>query len=302
VQATTGFGGTAGQYSATTTNYYGLGAGAYTLVLPVGAGTAKLPVVYLIHGYGTLDVTPYGSWAEHLAMRGAIVIYPQYQLLSATGVSAYTPNAVQAIKDALARIASAGGVQADTSKVIVIGHSLGGAVAANVAAIAGSSGIPQPIAMMTVNPSNESQGGTFVMAMEDLAQIPATTLQLSLFSDADQRITDKLAKQIFYGTTNVTAANKDYIVVNSDDYGDTALVADHFAALAGRTGIGALYPPDGLDYYAYWKLSDALMAAAFNGDVAGRDTALGHGSVAQRYMGKWGDGMAVKLLTVTDAP
>ncbi|WP_428311920.1 alpha/beta hydrolase family protein [Hydrocarboniphaga sp.] len=280
-----------------------MGGTAYTLVLPVGAGTTSLPVVVLLHGYGTIDISPYRAWAEHLAQRGAIVIYPHYQLLVATAVSDYVPNAVQGIKDALARIASAGGVRADTAKMIIIGHSLGGAVAANVAAVAGSSGIPQPAALMTINPSNQSQNGMFVMPMEDLAQIPATTLQLSLFSDADQRIGDSIAKQIFNGTTNVPMANKDYIVVNSDSYGDTPLVADHFAALASRDGLGSLYPPDALDYYGYWKLADALLLAASDKtDTVDRDIAIGHGSAAQIYMGKWGDGMAVKTLTVTSTP
>ncbi|MDB5969393.1 MAG: hypothetical protein JWQ90_1843 [Hydrocarboniphaga sp.] len=277
-----------------------MGGTSYTLVLPDGAGTASLPVVYLLHGYGTLGSEAYSSWAEHLARRGAIVIYPYYQFSVTTPVDSYTPNAVQGIKDALALVAADGGVRADTSKVIVIGHSLGGAVAANIAAIAGSSGIPQPIAMMTINPSNQSSSGSVVMTLEDMAQVPSKTLQLSLFSDQDQRITDVIAKQIFYGTTNIKSANKDYIVVNSDAHGDTPLVADHFAALAGRTTAGAVYPPDALDFYGYWKLSDALMSAAFDGSQ--RDVALGHGSAAQRYMGTWGDGVAVKPLTVTGAP
>jgi pimeloyl-ACP methyl ester carboxylesterase len=280
-----------------------MGGSSYTLMLPVGAGTSSLPVVVLLHGYGSIDISPYRAWAEHLAQRGAIVIYPHYQLLVTTPVSAYTANAVQGIKDALSRVVSAGGVRADTAKLIVIGHSLGGAVAANVAAVAGSSGLPQPAALMTINPSNQSQNGLFVMPMEDLAQIPATTLQLSLFSDADQRIGNTIAKQIFYGTSNVLPANKDYIVVNSDSHGDTPLVADHFAALASRTGMGSLYPPDALDYYGYWKLADALASAAFDRtDTVDRNIAIGHGSAAQIYMGTWGDGIAVKALTVTSTP
>lgn len=302
VQAASGPGGSQASYASATSRYYGFGGTAYTLVVPDGAGSARLPVVYLLHGYGTLDIRPYSSWAEHLARRGAIVIYPFYQVLVTTPMDAYTPNAVQAIKDALERIAGDGGVRADTSKVIVIGHSLGGAVAANIAAVAAASGIPQPVAMMTINPSNQSSGGGVAMPMEDLGQVPANTLQLSLFSDQDERIDDAIAKQIFYDTSNIKAANKDYIVVNSDSHGDTPLVADHFAALAARASDSALYPPDALDFYGYWKLADALMSAAFYGDVASRNVALGHGSAAQRYMGTWGDGVEVKPLTVIAAP
>lgn len=303
VQTSAGPGSSEARYASVSSNYYGMGGSSYTLMLPAGAGTTTLPVVVLLHGYGTIDISPYRAWAEHLARRGAIVIYPHYQLLVTTSVSAYVPNAVQAIKDALARIASAGGVQADISKLMLIGHSMGGAVAANVAAVSGSSSLPVPAALMTINPSNQSQNGLFVMPMEDLAQIPSTTLQLSLFSDADQRIGNTIAKAIFNGTTNVPLGNKDYIVVNSDSHGTTPLVADHFAALASRTGLGSLYPPDALDFYGYWKLADALAAAAFDRtDTVSRDVAVGHGSMAQRYMGTWGDGVAVKLLTVTSTP
>lgn len=300
LQATSGPGGSDYRYAAVLSERNGLGGGAYSLMIPDGAGTDVLPVVYLLHGYGTLDLTPYQSWAEHLARHGAIVIYPAYQLLVATPVGQYTPNAVQAIKDALARLDAIGGVRADTSRVIAIGHSLGGAVAANVAAVAGSAGIPQPRALMTINPSNQSPEGLFVMPMEDLGQIPSGTLQLSLFSDDDQRIADTVAKAIFYGSTNVSARDKNYIVVNSDAHGTRRLQADHFAALAARSSPGALYPPDALDFYGYWKLADALMAAAFDGRL--RDVALGNGSAAQRYMGTWGDGVPVVPLTVVDAP
>ena len=300
LQATSGPGGSDYRYPTSSSAHYGMNGTGYSLVLPEGAGSASLPVVYLLHGYGTLDLTPYQSWAEHLAKRGAIVIYPTYQVLFTTPVGDYTSNAVQGIQDALARVAAAGGVRADSSKVIAIGHSLGGVIAANITALAGSSGIPQPKALMTINPGNNDTGGLFVIPLEDLGQVPGSTLQLSLFSDRDQRVPDDLARDIFAGTTAVSLANKDYIIVNSDSHGIQPLDADHFAALAGRDTNGALYPPDALDYYGYWKLADALMSAAFENQL--RDVALGGGSTAQRYMGTWGDGVAVTPLTVTDHP
>ncbi len=299
-QPRSGPGGRDYLYSTVTVQSFGTGPTAYTLVMPVGAAQRRLPVVYFLHGYGTLEATPYISWLEHLARKGTIVIYPAYQVLATTRVREYTPNAVQAIRDALVQLESGGGARPDVRRVAAIGHSLGGAVAANLAAVAGSSGIPVPKALMTINPSNQSPNGLVVMPMEDLSQVAAGTLQQSLYSDADSRVSNALARRIFVETTSIPLADKDYIIINSDRHGSTALNADHFAALAGRASRWSLFEPDALDFYGYWRLADALLASAFTNTM--RDIALGGGSLAQRDMGIWSDGTPVRRLTVTDLP
>jgi hypothetical protein len=56
---------------------------------------------------------------------------------------------------------------------------------------------------------------------------------------------------------------------------------------------------DALDYYAYWKLFDALTDAAFYG--RNRDYALGGGR-NQTHMGRWSDGKPVEPLQVRNDP
>ena len=301
-QPTSGPGGLDYRYGSVTTQVRGIGAQGYTLVYPNSTSGRSLPVVYLLHGYGSINLNPYRSWAEHLARHGAIVIYPSYQVSAVTPMRDYTPNAIVGIRAALDGLAAGSGPLPDSSRVVAIGHSMGGAIAANIAASAGSAGIPVPRALMAINPANISRSTGLVMPLEDMGQIPAGTLLLSLYSDRDDRIPNQLAKTLFYGATNVLVADKDYVLVHSDDYGSRSLLADHFAALAGQSNDYSAYPPDALDFYGYWKLADALMGAAFDGSASLRNVALGGGSVAQVDMGKWSDGRAVTPLTVTDAP
>lgn len=295
-----GPGGAQYRYAGIVAQSHGLLGQAYWLVTPEAAGDALLPVIYFLHGYGLADTAPYRSWIEHLVRRGAIVIYPNYQFSALTALRDYTPNSVAAIRDALLRLEAGTGPRPDYTRVAAIGHSMGGAIAANLAASAGAQGIPQPRALLTINPSNGSGYGSLAMPLEDFAQIPSTTLLLSMYSDRDDRVSDDLARQLFHGATAVDLADKDYVILNSDAHGSPALLADHFAALAGRAVDSSLYPPDALDWYGLWKLGDALMSAAFHG--LDRDIALGGGSEAQRAMGYWSDGRAVAPLSITDSP
>jgi len=54
-----------------------------------------------------------------------------------------------------------------------------------------------------------------------------------------------------------------------------------------------------MDYYGLWKLFDAHCDASFFGK--NREYALGN-TPQHRFMGLWGDGVAVKELIVTDKP
>jgi hypothetical protein len=68
------------------------------------------------------------------------------------------------------------------------------------------------------------------------------------------------------------------------------LSADHGSP---ATGSGA----NALDYYGYWKLSAALLDAAFDGE--NRQFALGN-TPEQRFMGVWSNGRLFKKATVFD--
>jgi hypothetical protein len=54
-----------------------------------------------------------------------------------------------------------------------------------------------------------------------------------------------------------------------------------------------------MDYYSTWKLFDALTDYAFYGTE--QEFCLGN-TTEQRFMGYWSDGVAVRVLVVTDTP
>jgi hypothetical protein len=153
---------------------------------------------------------------------------------------------------------------------------------------------------------------------------------LAVAGDQDTLVRDTDAKRIYYESTRVPAANKDFIMMVTDTHGTPSLQASHRAPTAmdrgydNGEGISGAPAPErvgnstsrqngrsnqsrrldtmmvnALDYYGTWKLFDALCDAAFHGK--NREYALGN-TREQRFMGVWSDGVPVKELKVTDKP
>jgi pimeloyl-ACP methyl ester carboxylesterase len=176
---------------------------------------------------------------DHLVRRGNIVIYPRYQADLLSLVSEFTGNAIAAIRSALTRLQTEKGhVRPDLKKFAVVGHSMGGLLTANVAALAAESGLPMVRAMMPVEPGRTNNPlDLFVLDLADLGKIPADTLLLSVVGEDDGLVGDHDGKRIFNEATKVTFANKDFITLMSDDRGEPALAAGHYAP----TGADARY-------------------------------------------------------------
>lgn len=299
-QPATGPGGADYSHSGVRESVYGEGDDQYWIFEPISPTLKSAPLIVFNHGWAAMSPKIYGAWIEHLVRKGNIVIFPRYQGGLLTLPERFTPNAIKAIKDALKRLQGQEYTQPQLDKFAMVGHSMGGILTANIAALAKSEGLPEPKAIMVVQP-----GVTTLIELADLSKIPAGTLMLSVVGDKDFMVGEGDAKKIFEGCTAIPAENKDFIRVVSDYYGKPALVADHLSPV----GSGGQSLPDGrqasranvnaLDYYAYWRLFDALTNCAFYGKD--RESALGN-TPQQRYMGKWSDGTPVKELVVTDKP
>ena len=312
--------------------HLGAGADAFWLYTPDDPQPSSAPVVVLLHGWGGMDPVSYGAWIEHLVRKGNIVIYPRYQADLTTPPSEMTDNALDAINSALA-VLQEGEVKPQREHLALIGHSLGGVIAANLACEAASGWMPMPKAVMVVAPGDSKNSniadafgiGKHVQGiMRDYGEIPEDTLLLCVVCEEDFLAGSSAARNIFYGANNVPWRNKDYVIAKSDRHGSPQLVAGHFAPLApdedyreekrarlrdrlrDRLGkrlavaeVMEAEPVNTLDYYCFWKLADALTAAAFRDEL--RDYALG-GSYDQKSMGLWSDGIPVEPLEVTDSP
>jgi len=273
---------------------------SYTLFEPADPVPQSAPVIIFMHGFGGNWPGPYSGWIDHLVQRGNIVIFPTYQASTLTLTALYMPNTIAAIKDALATLQAPDHVKPDLTRIAVVGHSMGGSIAANLAVRSAdaSSGVPRLRAMMNVAPQN---GSDILFPIEELSNIPSDMLILEVVGDSDDIAGDRLAKQIFYGASRVPLANKGFVTLHSDSHGKPALVANHFAPLSQNAEHGGLvkYATDALDFYGYWKLFDGLTDAAFYGK--NRDYAFG-GTPLEMDMGRWSDGMPVVPLTVTNHP
>lgn len=332
-QPDTGPGGKQYAHASVTKNRYGAGNGEYWIFEPDTPKPASAPVIVFIHGWGGMNPLYYGAWLDHLVKRGNIVIYPRYQATLLTPIKEFTPSTLGAIKDALTRLQNERGhIKPDLSKFAVVGHSVGGLLAASVAALASESNLPQVRAVMSVEPGITEDPINIPLA--DLKKIPAETLLLSVAGDQDTLVRDTDAKRIYYESTTVPAANKDFVMMVTDTHGAPSLQASHRAPTAmnrsydnGEGVGGGPANPDrvgnsstqqngrgaqssqerrletmmvnALDYYGTWKLFDALCEAAFYG--RNREYALGN-TPKQRFMGLWSDGTPVKELKVTDTP
>ena len=325
-QPQTGPGGKQYLHASVTKNRYGTGGKEYWIFEPDSPRPRSAPVIVFLHGWGGMNPLYYGAWLDHLVKRGNIVIYPRYQATLLTGISEFTPNTLHAVKDAINRLRTEPGhVTADLSKFATVGHSLGGLLAANVAALASETGLPRVSAVMAVEPGITESPINVPLA--DLKKLPAETLLLAVAGDQDTLVRDYDAKRIYYESTRVPADNKDFIMLVSDTHGRPALQASHRAPTAhdksydNGEGVGGgpaiadnssrigdttsrrarleTMMVNAMDFYGTWKLFDGLCDAAFYNK--NREYALGN-TPQQRFMGVWSDGVPVKELKVTDKP
>jgi len=283
------------------------GAQGWHLFTPSEPAPASSPVIVFCHGWGALNSKNYQAWIDHLVHRGNIVIWPNYQDSLLMPAAQFLPNAVAGVRGALASLRDQHGpLHADLQRVAVVGHSAGGVLAAELAAVAKTEGLPEFRAVMPVEPGDGSQGGNrrASVPLADLSTIPAATRLLVMVGADDQRAFEELGLHIYDAARAVPAAHKNVLEMRGDAHGKPALVANHSVpagTLDGHAERRALLADfehagvvDALDF-ALWKHFDALADCAFSNREC--DVALG-GGAAQTNIGNWSDGVEVKPLRV----
>lgn len=160
----------------------------------------------------------------------------------------------------------------DTTKVGFVGHSFGGgAVFAN--------------SYYCFTTLNWGTSGRFIFSMaqwysynisqSELQSFPTDVKLLTLVYEDDTTNDQRMANDIF-NTINIPTSEKDYLRVKSDTIGGYGYIANHTVPNNS--------PFDALDYYAYYRLLDAMCDYVFNGSLIGKDVALGNGSANQISM------------------
>ena len=140
----------------------------------------RLPVVLFLHGWGATRPRSYRPWLDHLAREGNAVIYPRYQDSVLEPPPQVLGNVLAGVRAALTRI------DEDPRSLVVAGHSAGGALAADYAAIAAGAKLPVPIAVFSAYPGRRLRGVPFGLPEVDPARIPPATRLVALAGTRDR--------------------------------------------------------------------------------------------------------------------
>jgi len=282
----------------------GEGPRSYWLFEPADPMPDSAPVVVFNHGWFAVNPAVYGAWIEHLARRGRIVIAPRYQRDWSTPPANFLPNGLVAVRDALDVLTmSPSHVRPDRTKFALIGHSAGGNLAAQMAAVAAEADLPEPKAVISIFP-----GEVLSVKRPDLANIPATTLLVVVAGQKDLVVGDQRARDIFTATTSIPNDRKKFVLYRSDLRGYPPFRADHLAPTGLQpkfdSGDGLFHTAqmaqaevNAFDTSGFWRLADLTLDAAFAGKTLDEATNKGD---AFRHLGYWSDGRPVMPAIVSD--
>jgi acetyl esterase/lipase len=197
--------------AALVTERAGSGPGAVTIIRPAELAE-DVPVVLFLHGWGATEPARYRPWLEHLARAGNAVIYPRYQDSFAEPPAQVLGNVVVGVRLALERL------DEDPRSLVAAGHSAGGALAADYAAVARAVGLPVPRAILAAYPGRRFAGAR--VGIPPAGEIPSGVEVLALRGADDDVVDPAAAREIgARGRLLVirTAGARDHLAPQRDD-------------------------------------------------------------------------------------
>ena len=165
-----------------------------------------LPAVLFIHGLFATNPMSYGGWIRHLVAEGNVVIYPIYQR-TFTPPAAYLANMITGLRAALASVAIR------REDLVAVGHSAGGALAADYAAVARSLGLPAPRLVYSVYPGRGLEGLPFRIPEANPDGVPRDTRIVALAGADDRIVGTDVARDIVRDAKTVPRSRRTYRLV-----------------------------------------------------------------------------------------
>lgn len=230
--------------------------------------TTRVPTIFYSHAFGGNNSSNISGMLEFVAKKGYAIVYVPYRTVGSTIPERYT-NLLEGFRKAARDYPNI----IDTTQVGFMGHSFGGG-----ASFANS--------YKCFTENSWGQNGRFIYALAqwysfnitqtELQSFPSDTkVLIEVFND-DETNDHRMAIDIF-NTINITSAEKDFILLESDTINGYSYTADHIVPNTANAF-------DAIDYYAYYRFIDALSDYTFNGNGAAKNVALGNGNVAQVSM------------------
>ena len=231
--------------------------------------STAVPTIFYSHAYGGTDPDNIIGVLEFIAKKGYAVVFVPYPTTTDISVEERYTQLIAGFRKA----AQDYDTIIDTDKVGFLGHSFGG-------------GASFGIAHECFTVDGWGTNGRFIYALaqwysynitpEELADFPENTkVLIEVFND-DITNDHRMAIDIF-NHISVPASEKDYLLVSS-----STVNGYNYKAIHNMPNTSAAF--DALDYYAYYRLLDALCDYSFNGNISGKDVALGNGSANQVTM------------------
>lgn len=276
-------------------------AGGYWIYLPAGALPDTAPLVIFLHGFGCYNPMIYGKWLRHLALKGNVVIMPRYQdRLLQPRAREFSDIIAGSILHAMDYLRQNGVTPVGLDRPVLIGHSYGGVLAADLLLHFSEKKLPKPAAALICQAGTNIFRGGRIRSYEGF---PEDVNLLLVVAKNDLLVSRRISKRIFRHTAHLK--NREMLILNPDRHGRPPLAAGHRACHAtdesfdnGVRTFSAKYalfhiPTDAADYNGYWKLADALIDCTLR-DV-GCESAFG-GTPAQTSLGEWSDGVPIEPL------
>lgn len=298
-QASTGLGGTNYSYHEIKTIDRSKRADGYWLFLPEASMAEPAKVIIFNHGYGAYNPMIYGAWIKHLVRKGNVVIYPRYQKnLFWPWPSAFAKNAAKGIRDALQFLENEPGMpNLAMDQILMIGHSYGGVVSANLAINADTFGVPKVGALFLCSPGTGPFSGG---RLDEYSAMPADLKMVMLINQNDHIVSPEFQLMLFETAENVQ--QKILLLQKPDDYGSYPITASHSECYGidldfdsgHRTpsayralGMGQA---DVVDYNVYWRIADGLLQDL---EQTTPNSSIFEGHADHLSLGKWSDGTPI---------
>lgn len=224
-----------------------------------------VPTLFFCHGFGGTNSLYVRGMLQFIARKGYAVVYSPYPT---TGVS--IEDRYDILREGFRHAARNYPTIIDTTQVGFVGHSFGGGALVGVA-------------YRCFTENNWGQNGRLLFGLApwysyqisptQLSNFPSDTKLIMQVYDEDVLNDHRIAIDIFENI-NIPDSEKDYIRVQRD-------TVNGYVYQAGHDLPGTYQTFDAHDYYAFYRLLDALCDYTFHASPEGKVVALGNGDALQ---------------------
>ena len=236
---------------------------------------SPVPTLFFSHGYMAVDSAFFSPLLRFVASKGFAVVYvPQ----TFYGVCKNYPIILKGFQQAAREYSNI----IDTTRVGIMGHSFG------------AGAIPWLGKKLMIDWGWGEQGRflfitapwyAHLITQTDLENFPSDCALLMQVYEEDAVNDHRIAIDIF-NNINIPKEEKDFIFVKTDEIeGYTYKAAHNLSVQFAAGGVGKNVQYNAHDYYAVFRLLDAMMDYKFNGNQEAKKIALGNGSKEQVDMG-----------------